>query len=303
MKRIKRMMVMFPDLRGEGSLGEFGKTLKELELPAEETIFVPIVNGTGINLNSIVSSITSLLGERFQPIISSRQGVNVALETGYRKAGEKYPEAIVVRLDTQEHDPNFIGKLTRKAVKIKGMVIGNLQFNQDTLIEGTIDWFAQKWLFPEMYRQFTGGKIPLTCAHGFQVFASGILPRILKIALKIIRIAERENGALLLWGFDGAMTLAAYKLGVPVFISQIPAQIVRNRKAKKIAAQFSSHLKICWASLKMGKACPFRTECSASATREMRGEKDLIKEFCNGEGKENSWRNCVHFLLRPGKVD
>jgi len=129
------------------------------------------------------------------------------------------------------------------------MVIGDLCFDPNTLIEGTPDWFAHLKYFPLLYGQFTEGKLSLSCAHGFNSFAPGVMTKVLHDAILMIGRAEEISGFPIFWGFDAAMVLAAYQLKVSVEIVSVPAQTVRNRDPKKITAQLNDTLMICLASL------------------------------------------------------
>lgn len=240
------LVVMFPDLRGEGSLGDFGKSLQQISLPAK-TVLVPVLNGGTIR--TLTATAKKARANGFEPIIALGKNLSGALITGCLSISVQYPEAAIVRLDTAEHDLSFIKKLAETACELKGMVIGDLCFDQNTLIEGTPDWFAHLKYFPLLYSQFTEGKLSLSCAHGFNSFAPGVMIEVLYDARSIISRAEEISGFPIFWGFDAAMVLAAYQLGIPVEIVPVPAQIVRNRDPQKIAAQLNDTLMICLASL------------------------------------------------------
>lgn len=173
--------------------------------------------------------------------------------TGYSKVADDYPERIIVRLDTAEHPIVAIPDLIRTATETRGMVIGDLRFDEATMRTGSVDEFAHLDLFPELYDQTTGGKLKISCAHGFQVFAPGICGRILPLALQIVEKTREKEGKSVAWGFDGAMALGAIacKDIIPVTVFPVQAEKMRDRSREKVASQFSGALKICLAALKL----------------------------------------------------
>lgn len=243
---MERLVVLFPDLQGKGSFGDFGRNLKRLNLP-EDTVFIPILNGD--TRKNLILMQNQARDNGFMPVVSLEKGLLPTLVAGYRTIISRYPLSIVVRIDTAEHDLSFIERLAEEASESNGMVIGDLEFSPKTLIEGTPDWFIHLKVFPLMYGQFSEGKLPLSCAHGFNAFAPGVISGIFDRTIEIIRAAEQEFSSSLPWGFDAAIALAAYQSGVPIKIVYVPAQSVRNRDPEKIAAQFSETLMICRASL------------------------------------------------------
>lgn len=239
------VVVMFPDYRGEGSLGGFGGRILTV-MP--NAIVVPVLNGLPREELRVISSrVSSLL---CRPIVAeSAEGLLSTLVQGYREVLTQYgEEATVVRLDTAEHPIASIPGLVQKALDTKGMVIGDLVFGPETLRSESIDEFAHLNLFPELYRQATGGRLSISCAHGFQVFAPLVLPVILPTALKIIELVKAKATGKVEWGFDGAMALGAIAAGVPVSVEGVPATTLRDRPGAKVANQFANALQMCLAA-------------------------------------------------------
>src|SRR5262249_13673535 len=110
------------------------------------------------------------------------------------------------------------------------------------LTYGTYDQWAHTDVFPTLYHTMTGGKITLSCAHGFQAITRKAFDAVLPFADRLIQKTEQATGKPLTWGFDSVMALSAIGAGVKVDIGQVPAQSERNRSAAKINDQFRAHL-------------------------------------------------------------
>ena len=239
----KKIVVMFPDFKGEGIQSKFGG--KICTLPFK---LVPILNGlpTGEALE-----LSRKLKGLFYPVISLGKGLLSTLADGYQYCLDNFPDHVVVRLDTLEHPVEAITTLICEIERGVDMIIGDLDFSAGShLREGSIDEFAHLDLFPVLYGQYTNGSLPLSCAHGFQVFAPGKLAQTFEGAKKIVAEAEKEVGHIE-WGFDGAMALSANKQGLNVKIVKVPAETLRDRPRKKIGEQFDRALRMCRASEKI----------------------------------------------------
>ena len=46
------------------------------------------------------------------------------------------------------------------------------------------------------------------------------------------------------------------------------------------------------------KLCPYKPKCGAFRIKEIKGERDFIREYCNSNDEEKIRENCVHFKLR-----
>ena len=240
-----RVVVMFPDYVGQAIGEDGGLFVSRVKKAFHGAIMVPILNALPhSDLEKIAKKHTS--PGFCEPVVAEAKGLLGTLIAGYTAVLEKYPGALtVVRLDTAEHPPEAIPALVELANDSKGMVIGDLSFTEDTLSRGSVDEFAHLDIFPELYRQTTNGQISISCAHGFQAFAPGVLLPVLTEAQKIVRLVEEKTKVNVQWGFDGAMVLGAVRAGVPVRIKNIQAETLRDREPAKVAKQFSQALTVC----------------------------------------------------------
>lgn len=236
---------MFPDYEGQAIREEGGLFISRIKETVPEAILVPVLNGlSGSELQKIAFRNT-VIGV-CEPIVADEaKGLLDTLVAGYTTVLEKYPNATIVRLDTAEHPPEAIPDLVGLANEINGIVIGDLVFDEYTLRRDSVDEFAHRSLFPELYQQTTDGRLSLSCAHGFQVFATGVLLPVLAYAQKIVHLVEEKTKVNVQWGFDGAMALGAVRAGVPVRIKNIQAETIRDRESAKVAKQFSQALMMC----------------------------------------------------------
>lgn len=250
----EELVIMYPDYNGEGSLGPFGQALATQQFPGWKVTIVAVLNGgSEAELSYVRSEIEKKWREKITTEICLKDGLLATLIHGYGFVCSQYPEAVVVRLDTAEHDTGFIKHLAEIAEKTTGMVVGDLAFNAETLRAGSIDQFVHLQVFPIMTRQFTKDRIDVSCAHGFQAFYPSVLPRILTKAKEIVAAAQGESDSPILTGFDIAMILAADKLRIPVTVELVPARVIRDRPSHKIAAQFGNALRMCRASQQVSR--------------------------------------------------
>ena len=178
-----------------------------------------------------------------QPIASTHDKRKLvgALMTGYDYVATNFgADEIVIRLDTAEHDIAYIGKLATVA-KEYGAVVGDLDFTNGHLVDGTYDYWIHTRVFPALYEGMTGGKLRLSCAHGFQAYRVGVLREILPQAKLLVERVEKNLAAPLTWGFDGVMAIVATCGLGGVRILPVPAQSDRNRDVEKIDAQLKQH--------------------------------------------------------------
>ena len=253
-----KSVIIFPDKNGEGVCGKFFKELlATVKYINPKPVLLPILNTldneTLIPEYERAKEIAEIDKFECTPI-TSKPGLNAALITGYREAIKKYPDYAIIRIDTDEHPVWCIEKLLKGVEDNNGMVIGDLKFEVGkTLVEGSADYFVNLFLFPLLYGQYTNGRLPLTCAHGFQAFAPGVCEIILNNAEKIINKVRETSGKDCEWGLDGAMALAAHHLadkkaigGVEVI--EVPAEKERNRAEEKVINQLTWAIRICCAS-------------------------------------------------------
>lgn len=238
-------IVIFPDFQGKSSLKGFQRNLIET-LGPDNTLIIPILNGSPAEeLDRIAKEISN---DWCKPIIAEKAtSLMEVLMAGYSHVLDSFPETMVVRLDTAEHPINSINRLVYAANALGGMIIGDLEFDDSTLKEESIDRFIHLEIFPELYRQTTDGKLVLSCAHGFQVFPRGTLKPIFEAAQKIIEFAKEKSGEEIKWGLDGAMALGALLADIPVNVEKVSAIEPRNRTGEAIAKQYRNALRICMA--------------------------------------------------------
>ncbi len=237
------IVVMFPDHQGKDALdGEFVTRIKNT-LP--KAVIVPILNGLPL---AELATIAGKVSGSCEPVVAAdARGLLDTLIAGYVRVLGQYPLATVVRLDTAEHPVTDIPRLIEVAININGMAIGDLEFEPGTLRSDSIDEFAHLDLFPELYRQTTRGKLSISCAHGYQAFAPGVLRAVLTAAQCIVHRVQQELGPIS-WGFDGAMALGAVGIGTPVTVEKVEAQVLRDRPRAKVASQFAGALRMCLAA-------------------------------------------------------
>lgn len=231
-------VILFPDFKAANGRSAFGTSLKRLYPQAH---IVPVLNG--INLDEL-QRVAQEISTDYEPVVSEGEGVVAVLRDGYRYVLQYYPDLPVVRLDTDEHPIEKIPDLLACAEKARGMCVGDLEFSDTTLRSGSVDEFINLNLFPHLFRHFTGGKLELSGAYGFQAFAAGALKTIFEAAEKIIKEAAAEANHPLKWGFEAAMILGALSQNVPVVIEKIPAESLRDRPTLKISQQIADTLAV-----------------------------------------------------------
>lgn len=241
------LVIMFPDLGGEGSLGTFGHQLVERYGESEAVHLVPVINGVSDadDRNRIVTGISPL----FEPAITTAgEGLVSALVAGYQHVLANYPDAAIVRLDTDEHPIALVPTLVQWAHECHGMAIGNLRVTPELLISGSADALFHA-ACPVLYGTASHRALPLSGVHGFQAFAPGACADVLEAALLMVERANRDGGPPLQWGLDGAMAMGAVAIGTPVYIANILATQPRQRPAEKVADQLNDFIRTVLAAL------------------------------------------------------
>ena len=235
-----KLVIMFPDLRGEGATGAFGRELLQCYADDEHTHLIPVING--VELKEI-ERISYGLHPKFEPCpFDFGPGQLNALVAGYRYALAHYCKATIVRLDTNEHPVAMIPTLVQRVRDHGGMAIGNVRFSPKTIVPGSPDEFFHV-VCRTLYETATHGALPLSGAHGFQAFAPDVCAEVLEAALLIIERANRDGGPPLGWGLCGAMAMGAVAIGTPVYLADLLATQPRNRPAEKVAAQLQDFIR------------------------------------------------------------
>lgn len=212
---------------------------------APEATIVPVINGTADEAaaEELVKDGRELgLAPTYTMSPLKLRG---ALMAGYKLITRARPGATIVRLDTAEHPPEHIPRLADRAEEIGGMVIGDLTFTPKLMPENSREWSAHHEDFPQLYNRHCS--LPLSGAHGFQAFAPGIIPRLLRAVRPIYEILDRRESPPT-WGFDAAAVLAARRLNIPVERIEIPGEVARDRPVDKIEQQLANAHELCEAA-------------------------------------------------------
>ena len=242
-----QIVIMFPDRDGLGFQGQFGQDL--LQRFGKTAALVPIINGkTGVVLDK--AEVGRQCG--FTPVLVSYPlGLRDVLMRGYDFVSALYQDAIVVRLDTEDHPLDEIDYLIRGALET-GMSVGCLTLSHLAATPGSIEDFVNADLFPSLFGQFTGNKLILTGASGFKVFAPGVCGRVFPGAKRVMYAAERVSEPIQLrYGFDFAMILSAFYQNIPIHVRWIPTNRPENKPRKRIIEQFNCALRVCRAAEKI----------------------------------------------------
>ncbi len=234
------LVIMFPDLRGEGATGAFGRELLQRYADDDHTHLIPVINGVG---PEELKRISVGLHPKFKPApVNLGPGQLNTLVAGYRYALARHFDATIVRLDTNEHPVELIPTLVQRVRDHGAMAIGNLRFSPKTIVPGSPDEFFHI-VCRTLYETSTHGALPLSGAHGFQAFAPGVCADVLEAALLMIERANRDGGPPLQWGLCGAMAMGALAIGTPVYLVDLLATQPRNRPAEKVAAQLQDFIR------------------------------------------------------------
>lgn len=249
------MIIVVPDFQGKAikAAEEEGSFLAQLrkEMKDTSTRIIVAVNGCPDPAEDVeLARVAAKKGFGMVGVYSHVRGLAGALRAGYDTAvlcGGS--EETIVRLDTAEHPICKIRDLCRALEEKRAdMVIGDLDFSHSSngLIYGSADEVMHRDVFPELYGQTSGGKLRLSCAHGFQLFrGKNVLRCVLDKAMLIHAEVERARGEEVSWGFDGMIALGAIAAGLNVKVVPVPAMSPRNRPREKIAKQFADALSVC----------------------------------------------------------
>lgn len=245
------LVVLFPAGKGEVPEGFVKLVRGGLAGSSFAPTLLPVLNG--LPVEELDHRAERFRGESMEPVVYAGGGGLVgALCAGYAHVKSVYGDTPVVRLDTAEHPPEHIPELVARAIEIEGMVVGDLDFSAGGLRADSPDEFAHLDFFPALYAEMTRGRVAISCAHGFQAFASGeICGKVFAGALEILECVERDKGEPVKWGLDGAMPVAAAGLGVPLEVVKVLAESERDRPRKKIVDQSLSAVRILCAASKV----------------------------------------------------
>lgn len=227
-------VALYPDLNGEGlRAGGFADHLLQ-----HYEVVVAVVNGAPAppenpvrdGLHVVHSPVTGLAG---------------ALPVGYAYASQL--GEIVVRMDTNEH-PIAVTQTVVAVAEQHGAAVGDPDYGPGTLMPHTPDQFAQRDVFPTLFRHVTGGQIELTGSHGLQAWSRTHLQRVLPTAERLFAEASGEDP--MPWGFDAAMVLASLLEGTPAVTVHYKPTEMRNRERARIGSQHECVLRVCLAFLR-----------------------------------------------------
>ena len=241
-----KILVMFPDYKGQVITGPVGEKLLELQKNSKHEIsFLSILNGgEKEEMEKILNLPTHPF---FHKTFCKEKGLTHALLHGYAWVMENRlnQEHIVVRFDPDEHpieDIEYIARVTN--IQNYGRpTISVWEFKLDKEIASEAEILVNENIFPHMYKTYTDGKVSLTNTHGFQCFAPGTISKILPLAKKIVESTEEYTGETLMWGMDAIMILsAAYS---PDYLRIVKRKIrpekIRDRPIAKIGKQIENH--------------------------------------------------------------
>lgn len=236
---------MYPDFKGEGTISGFpGRIRKALHEAARDAIIIPIFNG--LSKSELEQLVQQPHGMDVERVGCEQKGLTSTLMRGYQYCLEQHPNSTIVRLDTAEHNPDYILQLARSAQEESALIVGDLSFEKGKLVENSADELIHLGIFPQLYEQFCGVRV--SCAHGYQAVNSKVIKPVYEGAIRIVQEVTSEIGQTPRGGFDGAMILSASYQNIPVIISKVPAETVRNRPTAKIMDQFGKHLRMCRAA-------------------------------------------------------
>lgn len=243
-----KILVMFPDYKGQVITGPIGEKLFEFQKNSKHEIsFLSILNGDEEeDMDKILLSPTL----PFYKTICIKKGLTHTLLHGYEWVLENNfdKDYVVVRFDPDEHPIkkiNEIAQLTNNINDTKpAMVI--YEFKLDEKIASEDEILVNENIFPNMYEAYTNGKLSLTNTHGFQAFAAGTISEILPMAKKIVEFTEEYTGEALMWGMDAIMALSAvyHPNYLLVYKKTIRPEKIRDRPIEKISKQIENHARL-----------------------------------------------------------
>ena len=256
-------VIMFPAYATEGNVEEIEKFALVLKEQYPNAIVVPLLNTSPDSEFGLARLKSELDSKGCASTIVSGSHPNLGglvrvLNHGYSHISVMYPELPIVRIDPREHPVDAIDFLVDKAVKDQTMIVADLSFDSNTIVQGSPDHAAHTWVFPGIYSVATGRfDLGVSCAHGFQFFPPGRkCGQIAKLALDILQEAANEAKSSISWGWDGAMILAAAYLqryclvsaGVRIIRCPVQAIEIRDRELQKVTGQLRHHVAICLAA-------------------------------------------------------
>lgn len=244
------MYIVTPDYLGKATKEstDTNSFISKVHALYPDATVMPVINGMdSAEMHALADAAAT---DWLQPLVctDNKRGMVGACLLAYDTILAEDPEPTIVKLDTGEHDPAYIGAVVAAAERA-GVAVGDLTFTDETLVPGTYDYWIHREVFPTLYGQFSDGRLRLTCAHGFQAYVRPV-GMIVDMAKKIMHEVERELGNPVGWGLDGAMAIAGIA-HTEVEIVPVPAQSKRDRKIDKINDQLGNHMQMLVAAKKV----------------------------------------------------
>lgn len=237
-----KIILLYPDLMGEKSLGVFGQELLQLaeQNPETEFNFMPIINCGGTQpLYEIKKEVT---GKGFKNALTyeGKNGLSRVLLRAYDvfdfELGFEDPETIIVRMNPNGHHPiSKIIEIATLAQKESCLAIFERELNEKNASPEEI--LANNQTLPCLYKAMTNGKVCLSNTHGFQAMSVGTLKKIWPHVRNLIPLNNS-------WGMDAVMALSASVAGVKIIQKSYYLEEKRQRGVEKIEEQLQSHVEL-----------------------------------------------------------
>ena len=173
-------------------------------------------------------------------LVATRRGFNRAVIEGLRAAltlGARQ----VVRMDSEEHPPEALRRVLPRLGPADTEVIDLAFTVGETLVPKSTDSYHNLYVIPEVVEAHARDGLRITGAHGFMAFGADALAVILPFVEAALDGAERA-GRTPLWGADTLLPVCAAQLGLPVRVSSVPAEQLRDRDEVKCNAQLQDTL-------------------------------------------------------------
>lgn len=226
MCEVSGRVVVFPDFEGRESMsGEFAERIREC---AGEVSVVAAINGAG----------DVAVGDVDVEHVYSGPGFNAAVLAGLARGREL--GSWVARIDTNEHD---LGRLAAAfdLLESADVAVLDIVFSEETMRAGSAEEYHTKFVIPAIIGFATEQRWSLGGCHGFMVFRSEALARILPIVEEaLVRANEKEESAgraPVTWSADTLLPIVADRLGMELTIVLEDATEFRDNSSEKCALQ------------------------------------------------------------------
>jgi hypothetical protein len=170
--------------------------------------------------------------------VYSTPGFNAAVLAGLARA--VVPGALVARIDTNEHDLSTL-PMAFSLLEAADMAVLDMSFDEETLRPGSAEEYHTKFVIPAIIGFATGQRWSLSGSHGFMVFRSEALARILPIVVAALGLAnevEKKAGrSEITWSADTLLPIVADRLGMRLRIVLQSATEMRDSGSEKCALQ------------------------------------------------------------------